>query len=262
MKVLRSRNCNDGAALVNTTERRAFLKELNQKFPDAFAEKLNDAQCRYLGFLIKGQLTVGETGRLFTARKTALNNVYTKSMFEIFIAKERRDREINRRCSLYGNIDLIYEEYIRNVPDPEDDHNLNQLDYFLGYKKEEYDKAVRRANRKRDPSWEERGDTYYVRYPQTINDFCRESIYMRNCLLTYVDATIKNDTTILFMRKADDVNTPFITIEIFKGELMQAYHRFNKDCTEEEAAWITEYCRRHGIKTGKFAFDADVDELF
>ena len=85
---------------------------------------------------------------------------------------------------------------------------------------------------------------------------------MRNCLLTYVDATIKNDTTILFMRKADDVNTPFITIEIFEGELMQAYHRFNKDCTEEEAEWITEYCRRHGIKTGKFTFNADFDELF
>ncbi len=73
---------------------------------------------------------------------------------------------------------------------------------------------------------------------------------------------IKNDTTILFMRKADDVNKPFITIEIYDGELMQAYHRFNKDCTKEEAEWIREYCKRHGIKEGRYKFDAEVDELF
>ncbi len=85
---------------------------------------------------------------------------------------------------------------------------------------------------------------------------------MENCLLTYIEAVIENDTTILFMRKADDINTPFITIEIYDGQLMQAYHRFNKDCTDEEADWIRGYCTRHGIGLDKFSFNAEVDELF
>ena len=96
----------------------------------------------------------------------------------------------------------------------------------------------------------------------TINDFCREAVYMCNCLLTYVDAYIENDTTILFMRKTDAFNAPFITIEIFENKLMQAYHRFNEDCTLEEAEWIRDYCDRHKISRGKFKFNNDIDELF
>jgi CO dehydrogenase/acetyl-CoA synthase delta subunit len=61
------------------------------------------------------------------------------------------------------------------------------------------------------------------------------------------------------MRKLDSVNDPFITIEIFDDELRQAYHRFNEDCTPEEADWIRKYCKRHGIGMGKFEFNIDVD---
>lgn len=84
---------------------------------------------------------------------------------------------------------------------------------------------------------------------------------MCNCLLTYVDAYVENDTTILFMRKTDAYNAPFITIEIFHEKLMQAYHRFNEDCTQEEAEWIIDYCDRHDIGHGNFKFNNDIDEL-
>ena len=57
------------------------------------------------------------------------------------------------------------------------------------------------------------------------------------------------------------MNRPFITIEIQHHELKQAYHRFNQDCSEKEAAWITAWCGRHGIGAGQFMFDATVDEL-
>ncbi len=43
---------------------------------------------------------------------------------------------------------------------------------------------------------------------------------------------------------------------------MQAYHRFNKDCTDEEAAWIWAYCKRRDIDTGNLKFSADIDELY
>lgn len=64
------------------------------------------------------------------------------------------------------------------------------------------------------------------------------------------------------MRKSNDINKPFITIEVYGGELIQAYHRFNENCTKEEAGWIKVYCRRHGIGTGKFSFGEEQDELF
>ena len=80
--------------------------------------------------------------------------------------------------------------------------------------------------------------------------------------MTYLDAFLCNETTILFVRENDDVNKPFITMEIYEDELMQAYHRFNEDCTLEEAIWICDYCDRHGIGRDKFKFNKDVDLLY
>ena len=262
MRVLRSVNCPDGAKLISDKDRRAFIKMLNHKFPSLFDSRLNDAQCRYMRFLIDGDLTIGEVGRLFGSRKPALSRIWTRSQYDTFMATDNIKRRIKELCAIYSSIDPIYENYIRNCKDPAEDLNIKQLEFYLLLHREEYDKAIRRSNRERDYDWMERGDKYYVRYPQTINDFCRESLFMQNCLLTYVEAVKENDTTILFMRKADDVNTPFITIEIYMGELIQAYHRFNEDCTKEEADWIRDYCERHGINASKFEFNADIDELF
>lgn len=128
---------------------------------------------------------------------------------------------------------------------------LHQLLYYLLRNKEEYDKRIRVSNRKRKYEWQEKNADYIVRYPQTINDYCREAVYMRNCLITYVEAVIHNDTTIMFMRKADNCDTPYITLEVYENRLLQAYHRFNEKCTEEEMDWIAEYCVRHGILIGK-----------
>lgn len=263
MKVLRSLNCSCGAALLEKKARRDFVKDLNQKFPDLFKERLNDAQCSYLMYLIKGDLTAGEVGRLFQARRRNLSYLWTMSQVDLFLQKEKQEDQIRKICKVLEKMDPIYRDYVKDIYfDILYSDNIKHLEYYLLIHREEYDKLIRRSNRKRDYNLQERCKDYYVRYPQTINDLCREAVYMRNCLMTYIDAIIKNDTTILFMRKADDVNTPFITLEIFDGKLMQAYHHFNEDCSPDEAEWIRNYCKRHNIGTDKFKFNADVDELF
>ena len=262
IKMLRSLNCPDGAALLCVAAVRKLLKNLNMTFPEIFRNRLNDAQCRYLGFLIRGDLTVGEVGRLYNARRDELAKMWVRTQFDLFLLQEKREKKTAELCHAFGKIDPIYVEYIREADSAEEDFNIRRLEYYLLLNRKEYDRKIRRSNRKRNPDWEERGEKYYIRYPQTINDFCRESLYMRNCLLTYAEAMIRNETTILFMRESDSFNKPFITIEIFDGQLMQAYHRFNKDCTPEEARWIREYCARHGIGTDKFQFDAARDLLF
>lgn len=264
MRVLRSLNCRDGSLLLSNEDKRKFVKGLQMKFPMIFKEPLNDAQCRYLNYLIEGNLTVGEAGRLYNARRLALMMIWAPSQYELFIWKEKMNQEALRQANEIANIDPIYKDFVGNI-DFEDSVEINKkiqtLRYYLLSQREEYDRKFRRSNRKRNQDWQERDKGYVVRYPQTINDFCRESIYMCNCLLTYVDAYIENDTTILLMRKADDYNAPFITIEIFQEKLMQAYHRFNEDCTQEEAEWILKYCDRHGIRRGNFKFNNDIDEL-
>lgn len=258
MRTLRALNCREGSCLLMTAEKRAFVKELQVKFSETFNGILNDAQCRYLNYLIEGNLTVGETGRLFQARRMDLMMIWNPDQYNMFIWEEKISEQMEKNAKELGKIDSIYKTYISRLKE----ENLTEcrkkiaiLCNYLILNREEYDRQFRRSNRKRNPNWQERDSGYVIRYPQTINDFCRESAYMCNCLLAYVDAVLSNDTTILFMRKTDSYNEPFITIEIFGGELMQAYHRFNEDCTPEEAVWIRDYCIRHGIWVDKFAFD-------
>jgi len=254
MRALRALNCKTGAELLADREKRKVIKELQVKFPKTFDGKLNDSQCKYLCHLIDGQLTVPEVGRLFGARKQHLRGMWAPGQYQMFIQRETEMSDVKQLAS----IDPIYRDFIEKR---RSDSNLFEqkkmllLKHYLLRKREEYDIRFRRSNRKRNADWEERNHGYVVRYPQTINDFCREAIYMSNCLMTYVDAYLHNDTTVLFMRKTDDVNTPFITIEIFHNNLAQAYHRFNVELSEEEENWIFDYCRRHGIYGANIRFD-------
>lgn len=255
MRTLRSLNCREGSNLLSTTENREYIKELQMKFPVIFKEKLNDAQCMYLKYLIDGGLTVGETGRLFNARKMALMKIWSPNQYQMFIWKEKMNEEALKDAEEIVKIDPIYKNFVGKI-EIENIYKIHRklqtLRYYLLLHREEFDAKFRRANRKRNQDWQERDKGYVIRYPQTINDFCREAVYMCNCLLAYVYSYIENDTTILFMRRSDDFNAPFITIEIFENELMQAYHRFNEDCTPEEAEWVRNYCDRHKISRDNF----------
>lgn len=250
IRTLRALNCRNGSVLLSTAYNRSFIKELQMKFPDIFAQPLNDAQSRYLNRLITGDLAVGEAGRLYKSRSKYLLSVWNHSLYELFISKERTQEE----AEALKKIDPYYKQYIFWRPkfSCSQDSRVDQLSYYLLYRREDYDRKIRRSNRKRNNDWQERNHGYVVRYPQTINDFCREAVYMSNCLLTYVDALINNDTTILFIRKCDDIDTPFITMEIYDGQLMQAYRRHNNVCSREEKEWIIEYCNRHNIECEKF----------
>lgn len=205
-------------------------------------------------------LSIGEIGRLFQSRQPDLESIWAPAQYEVFLWREKVIKENEDNIHKFGMIDPIYTSYVRNEKCNQEE--INQLRFYLILNREEYDRQIRRANRKRVSEWQERSHGYVVRYPQTINDLCRESVYMSHCLLGYVEAVVHNDTTVLFMRKPDSVNVPFITIEVYDGELMQAYHRFNQDCTPEEADWIREYCNRQGIGCMKFSFNRAVDQLF
>ena len=259
IRVLRALNSGEGARLLETRKGRGYVMDLQRYFPQIFRFRMNEAQCRYLRRLWEEQLTAGEAGRLYLARSSSLQTMWCDSQYLLFDMMERGQSEVKRLSA----IDPIYEKYLTQTENEGNtEGSFGDLQYYLLYNREKYDQAIRRSNRKRNYDWQERGREYVVRYPQTINDFCREAIYMSNCLMGYVESVIHNDTTILFLRKANDFNTPFITMEIFEGRLMQAYHRFNRDCTETEAQWIREYCERHGIDSEGFQFDRELDLLF
>ncbi|MCR4787295.1 MAG: PcfJ domain-containing protein [Lachnospiraceae bacterium] len=261
MRTLRALNCGYGSELVNTEEYREFIRKLQQSHPDIFKDRLNDAQCRYILDLIEHRLTPNEVGRLYAAAKERLSNMWCSLQYDLFMSTDKTRWKRMETIARINAIDPLYKAHYPQDPDElaNSEYNYRYLEKYLLGDREGYDKAIRRANRKRPQDRQERTDLYIMRYPQTINDFCREAVYMKNCLSGYIQAVLNNETDILFMRRADDVNKPFITLEVHHNVLREAYHRFNEDCTPEEADWIRAYCERHGIDASSYHFDRTID---
>ncbi len=253
IRVLRALNSQSGAKLLSRVSSRIYVNCVNQLYPNLFTGKFNDAQCLYFQHLMDMRLTEGETGRLFLARREQLSWMWSKSRYQLFLNVELKDEQMQQVMSALIKIDPIYAQ-VKDLDQRLMEKELSLLNRWLLRERERNDILMRQSNRKRDDSLQERDHGYVVRFPQTTNDFCREAIYMHNCLIGYLTAVLMNNTTILFMRDPRDVNKPYITIEVYNGELFQAYRRFNEDCSAEEAEWILDYCKRHGIKTGRFTF--------
>lgn len=253
MRTLRALNCKNGAEMLLKEYNRSLIKQLQKIFPDIFKNKLNEYQCRYMCKLIEGDLTVGEVGRLFQARRKDLMLYWSEGQYREFLAKMKVDNQLD---AIYA-IDPLYKKCVNAGFST----NISRLYQALILDKEELNRKIRVSNRQKNQEWQERDNGYVVRYPQTVNDFCREAVYQQNCLFTYLDAVVNGDTTILFLRRKENVNMPFITIEIYQNTLMQAYRRFNADCTYEEASWIINYCDRHNINRGRFRFNKNADWL-
>ncbi len=251
MRTLRSMNCDEGGKILCSKKVRKVIKQLAMQHQDFFDQPLNDAQCIYLGYLCEKDLTTKEIGRLYPRKRDDLSYLWNKRQLNDYFLRIKRED----RLAELVKIDRIYEK----LNDDKYKDDLVHIVYYLLEKRDEFDRRIRVSNRIRDPDWQERDHGYVVRYPQTINDYCRNAVSMSNCLMGYLDMVTDNITTILFMRKNDAVNEPFIAIEIYKNELVQAYRSYNRDCTKIEAEWIRDYCKRHEISCDRFAFDKALD---
>lgn len=58
--------------------------------------------------------------------------------------------------------------------------------------------------------------------PHSAKDITREGDKLHHCVGRYVSDVVKNNTTILFIRKASAPKTPFCTVEVKHGDVVQA----------------------------------------
>ena len=115
MRTLRALNCREGSALLATEYNSKFIKELQSKYPVIYDNKLNNAQCKYLNYLIEGDLTVGEVGRLFEARKSELAYMWAPAQYDIFIWREEQSKATVSEMEDIAVIDPIYSNYIKKL---------------------------------------------------------------------------------------------------------------------------------------------------
>lgn len=82
-------------------------------------------------------------------------------------------------------------------------------------------------DRKRHAEYEYSDDTYSIVMPGSALDICKEAISQGNCVMDYLDVHASGETTILFLRRKDRPEKPFVTVEVQDRAITQVYARHN-----------------------------------
>lgn len=95
-----------------------------------------------------------------------------------------------------------------------------------------------REFQKRDSYLEMETDSFILRLPKRIHEIRKEGQYLHHCVATYIERVARGKTTILFLRKKEAPNTPFYTMEVSGGKMIQCRAKYNGDMTKEVKAFV------------------------
>lgn len=94
-------------------------------------------------------------------------------------------------------------------------------------------------------------DKFGIILPIDAQDLIREGKLMKHCVASYVDRVIREDTIIVFLRRAQDLDTPFVTIEVNPDDMKvcQVKAKANGKLNNKKATdFINKWCDKHNIK--------------
>ena len=83
-----------------------------------------------------------------------------------------------------------------------------------------------------------------IRLPKDAGEIRREGELQHHCVATYIDRVERHETLILFVRKIEDPDTPFYTMEWKNGKVAQCRGMRNADMTPEVKAFVGAFERK------------------
>jgi hypothetical protein len=100
-------------------------------------------------------------------------------------------------------------------------------------------------------------DKYAVVPPASLKSIVNEGIALNHCVKTYIDKVLEQKTNILFIRRPEDLEKPFFTLEIKDGFVRQC-HGFNNcniDKAEGLEKFLERYCKEKDIAFSEIQAD-------
>lgn len=95
---------------------------------------------------------------------------------------------------------------------------------------------------------EYKGPKYSIVTPDDPDDVIQEGNNLNHCVGSYIGKISRGETFIVFMRKTEDIDTSFITVEIKNGEIVTALGQQNRTICIEERMFLHRYANAKGLK--------------
>jgi DNA-directed RNA polymerase subunit RPC12/RpoP len=158
----------------------------------------------------------------------------------------------------YKSIDRVLTEWIDYIENSKLlGYDLeNEFVLFPKHLKSAHDRAAQAAvdmiNREKDKKLQDKmnaiRDKYYfesknfmIRIPQTTGEIIKEGQDLHHCVGTYVERVVRGECIILFVRRKDDIETSFFTMEIKNNEVVQCRGKNNCDMPQPVKQFVESF---------------------
>ena len=104
------------------------------------------------------------------------------------------------------------------------------------------EKKYKKIRPKLEEKYSYQADGYAIIIPPNVEDFTREGLEMHNCVGGYKERVASGSTQVVYIRKLDDMDKSFGTMEISTREtIIQARGKYNKDLPEDAEAFVEKF---------------------
>jgi len=169
-----------------------------------------------------------------------------------------RDTRINQGISSPSTASTLLRDYLRMMKDMslhaekypkslKKDHDIATMNYkslLDNHKKELFAKTVVQEEY---TAFEYHGERYSVIKPLGTDDLVNEGTQLSHCVASYINDVCFKRCQILFMRDAESLNKPLVTIEVRNGKVRQARGQSNRGLTMEESEFLNEWAKEKEI---------------
>lgn len=240
MNVLRALNTTQGILAIKTEKQREQLYSLYMQAFQLFKRPWSIGQCKYFAEVICARTEEGFY--LDDKKKLAYLAIYRTLEDYTKLLKYEKQVEALKGIATFPTLpsenenvfespfyraDYLYRTLVENAA------ALNwKLNIAYGFQGNDL---------------EYQDDNYFIRWPESVQEIYEESESQHNCLWTYIEKVAKGETIILFLRKKNAPKESFVTVEIYKGFMIQAKGRFNKIVGETELDWLEKYATEKNI---------------
>ena len=89
---------------------------------------------------------------------------------------------------------------------------------------------------------------YLIRLPRTSAELDAEGRALHHCVGGFASRHARAQTTIWLMRRTEDADTPYITVEVAGKQVRQAHGLCNRAIDAAEETWLKAWCKRSGYR--------------
>src|SRR5690606_1088387 len=137
-----------------------------------------------------------------------------------------------------------YEKYPKSL---KKEHDITLMNYNVQkneMKKKDFQEAVESEDYKR---LEYKRKDYSIVTPKEMQDLIKEGSELSHCIASYVQSVIDKRCQILFMRNTNDIDKPYVSIEVRNGNIRQVRGFANRATRKDEKDFIKEWASKKGL---------------